>query len=200
MNRLADTIRAIRKARGLNQSEFAEVVGATQSTVTRWETGSVPGGEYLHKIAGFANITVEQLMGTDEWASGGDNNILVVGYVGAGAEIIPFDDFAKGNGFDHVARPPFVRGRAVAVEVRGDSLLPVAENGWRLIYSGDQTLDESAVLNRLCVVRLTDDRVLVKRVMRGGVPGRYHLVSTNAPMIEDAALVWAARVIAIVPD
>ena len=199
MTPLAHKIRAIRTASGLNQTEFAERLGTTQSTVTRWEKGSVPGGEMLKAIADFANTTVERLMGTDDLAGVPGNTLPVVGFVGAGAAMFPYDDFPKGDGLDHIDRPAFIKGQAVAVEVRGDSLLPVAEDGWRLIYSGNQTLAEGEILNRLCVVQLEDGRALVKRVARGSQPGRYHLLSTNAPMIEDAALVWAAPVKAIIP-
>jgi hypothetical protein len=60
-------------------------------------------------------------------------------------------------------------------------------------------MDESEVLNRLCVVQLTDGRAMVKRVMRGSEPQRFHLASTNAPLIENAELIWAAPVKAIIP-
>lgn len=200
MSKLTETIRAIRQAAGLTQTEFADALGTTQSTVTRWERGSIPGGEMLKAIADFAQTTVEHLMGTEELSSALSNTIPVVGYVGAGAAIIPYDDFSKGDGLAQIERPSFIKGRAVAVEVSGDSLLPVAEDGWRLVYAGEQTLDEGAVLNKLCVVKLVDGRALVKRVMRGSQPGRFHLVSTNAPMIEDAELVWAAPVKAIIPS
>jgi len=195
MTDLGQKIRAIRTARKMNQTEFAERLGVTQSTVTRWENGSVPGGKYLHEIAAMAGTTVDGLL--DMGAKSFD--IPVVGYVGAGSQIVPFDDVTESEGFASVERPPFVRGSAVAVEVKGDSLFPVAENGWRLVYAGDQTLNETDVLNRLCVVKLRDETTLVKRVIRGSKQGRYHLVSTNAPMIEDADLAWAAPVKAIIP-
>lgn len=197
-NTLAERIKAIRQAKGLNQTEFAEVIGTTQSTVTRWERGSEPGGAHLRAIAEYAGTTVERLLGTDELTVGADA-VPVVGYVGAGAAVHPFDDYPHGDGMDHVERPPFVSGRAVAVEVRGDSLLPTAEDGWRLIYTGEKTIVEDEVLNRICVVQLVDGGMLVKRVMRGSKPQRYHLVSTNAPIIEDVEIAWAARVKAIIP-
>lgn len=196
---LAQRIKAIRQAHGLTQTEFAEALGTTQSTVTRWEKGSVPGGDQLQRIADFANTTVERLMGTADLAASPPNLIPVVGFVGAGAAVLPYDDFARGDGLDYVERPPFLKGQMVAVEVRGDSLLPVAEDGWRLVYTGEQTLLEADVLNKLCVVQLADGRALVKRVIRGSAPGRYHLLSTNAPIIEDVEIVWAAPVKAIIP-
>ena len=199
MTKLAEKIRAIRKAAGLNQTEFAERLGVAQSTVVRWEQGATPSGDMLKAIADFANTTVERLLGTDDLAAVPGNTIPVVGFVGAGASVFPYDDFPTGDGLDHIERPSFVKGQVVAVEVRGDSLLPVAEDGWRLVYTGAQTVVESDILNRLCVVKLADGRALVKRVMRGSSPGRFHLISTNAPMIEDAEVEWAAPVKAIIP-
>lgn len=196
---LADRIRAIRQTSGLNQTEFAEKLGTTQSTVTRWEAGSVPGGAMLKQIANFANTSVERLLGSEDLAATTGDAIPVVGYVGAGAQVLPFNDYPHGDGMDHIERPPFVHGRAVAVEVQGDSLFPVAEDGWRLVYTGERSLSEEDVLNRLCVVMLLDGRCLVKRVTRGTMPQRYHLLSTNAPVIEDVEIEWAARVKAIVP-
>jgi DNA-binding transcriptional regulator YiaG len=34
-------VRSLRESLGLNQAEFARVVGYTQGTVSRWETGEV---------------------------------------------------------------------------------------------------------------------------------------------------------------
>lgn len=197
--RLADKIKAIRVASGLDQTEFGEKMGVSQSTVGRWERGAQPQSEILKRIADFANTTVDRLLGVDDLAGTNPGDIPVVGYVGAGAEVIPFDDLAHGDALDHVERPPGMSGRFVAVEVRGDSLLPTAEDGWRLIYTGEQTILEDEVLNRLCVVQLADGRMLVKRLMRGSQPRRYHLLSTNAPIIEDVEIVWAAKVKAIIP-
>jgi DNA-binding transcriptional regulator YiaG len=46
-----DQIKAIRHALGLTQSEFATTLGATQVTVSRWETGlNPPRGAYLRML------------------------------------------------------------------------------------------------------------------------------------------------------
>lgn len=195
---LADRIKLLRQARGETQAEFGFVVGATQATVARWEGGSAPKHDALVTLARLAGVSVEDFLNTS-MRSENLSEVQIVGYVGAGAAIYPFDDMAHGDGFGTVERPPFVKGKAVAVEVRGDSLIPVAEDGWRLIYAGEQTILEDEVLNNLCVVKLTDGRTLVKRVIRGSKPRRYHLVSTNAPLIEDAEIEWAAKVKAIIP-
>jgi DNA-binding XRE family transcriptional regulator len=195
---LSDKIKAIRMAGGYTQAEFADKLGTTQSTVTRWESGSAPRKDMLQAIAALANTTVDRLLDLDDPAIQADQ-IPVVGYVGGGAEVFPFDDYSHGDGMDVVDRPPFIEGKAVAVQVRGDSLFPVAENGWRLVYAGEQGLIEEDVLGKLCVVKIVDGPTLVKRLMRGSIPGHYHLMSTNAPAIEDAQVEWAARVKAIIP-
>lgn len=195
---LSTKIKAIRQSLGLNQEEFADKLGTTQSTVARWERGSAPKGPMLQAVAALGNTTIERLLNLDEFTIEADQ-LLVVGFVGAGAEIFPFDDYPHGGGMDTVDRPGFIEGRAVAVEVRGDSLFPVAENGWRLVYTGEQGMVEEDVLGKLCVVKIVDGATLVKRLTRGTRPGHYHLLSTNAPAIEDAQIEWAARVKAIIP-
>lgn len=196
---LADRIKNLRLSIGEKQDEFADRLGVSQATVARWEGGSVPKPDALHALAGIAGMSVEEFLGKPARSSeAGD--IQVVGFVGAGAAVYAYDDEPIGGGFDTVERPGFVKGKAVAVEVKGDSLIPIAEDGWRLIYAGEQTMLESEVLNKLCVVKLLDGRMLVKRIVKGSEPQRYHLISTNAPMIEDVEVEWAAPVKAIIPS
>jgi transcriptional regulator with XRE-family HTH domain len=196
MTDLAEKIKAIRLSKGMNQSEFGDAIGVGQSTVARWERGAQPAPEFLYQIASIAKVTVDQLLGIMETMDH-VGRVPVIGFVGAGAMVLPLDVTVAA--FDYIDRPAFVTGSAVAVEVQGDSLFPVAENGWKLVYAGTRAMDESEVLNRLCVVQLTDGRAMVKRVMRGSEPQRFHLGSTNAPLIENAELVWAAPVKAIIP-
>jgi len=197
---LSEKIKVIRNSLGLNQVEFAEKLNVGQSTVARWENGAVPRGEKLQQIADLANTTVERLFGVSELIAASQHDIPIVGYVGAGAEVLPFDDYAKGHGMEYIERPPSVTGDVVALEIKGDSMYPTAENGWKLVYAGEQTVLEDDVLNRLCVVKLADGRMLIKRIARGSIPGRYHLISSNTPIIENAEIAWAARVKAIIPN
>jgi transcriptional regulator with XRE-family HTH domain len=197
---LADRIKKLRLSIGEKQDEFADRLGVSQATVARWEGGSTPKPDALHALAELADLSVEEFLGKPARVPADLGEIQVVGYVGAGAAVYAYDDEPHGGGFGSVERPPFVRGKAVAVEIKGDSLYPVAEDGWRLIYAGEQTMLESEVLNRLCVVKLLDGRVLVKRILKGSSPQRYHLVSNNAPMLEDVEVEWAAPVKAIIPS
>lgn len=198
---LSVKIQLLRKKLGKTQPEFADLVGVSQGTVSRWEKGAAPSHQHLTRMAELDGITLDEFLlgAVGRPASEQGDPIPVVGYVGAGASVYPLDDIPEDEGFNTIERPPFITGNAIAVEVRGDSLYPVAEEGWKLIYTGEPELLEDEVLNKLCVVALADGRVLVKRLVRGTKPQRYHLLSTNAPIIEDAEVLWAAKVRAIIP-
>lgn len=53
----------IRKQAKLGQTEFGELFDVSQSTVGRWERGSIPQSDTLHAIAEYAGITIKELLG-----------------------------------------------------------------------------------------------------------------------------------------
>jgi hypothetical protein len=55
------------------------------------------------------------------------------------------------------------------------------------------------MLGQVVVVELDTGEVLVKRLLRGGAPGRFDLESLAGPTRRDAQLRWAAHITAIVP-
>lgn len=189
-----------KKALKVNDEKLAEVLGVERSVANKIVNGKVPfNAKKAAAVAELLGETTQEILSRAGIVEDLGSDIPVVGYVGGGAQVYPYDDYAHGDGMDFVERPEYVHGRAVAVEVRGDSMLPTAEDGWKLIYTGDQTINEGDVLNKLCVVKLIDGRMLVKKLLRGSQPQRYHLHSSNAPLIEDVEIEWAARVKSIVP-
>lgn len=50
------------KDAGLNRNQFAKRLGTVYHNVIRWEEGSVPGPEYLSKIASITGVTVDWLL------------------------------------------------------------------------------------------------------------------------------------------
>lgn len=121
--------------------------------------------------------------------------VAVAGYVGAGAEVYPFDDHALGDGLEMVLPPPGVdASTVVAVKVRGDSMYPALRDGWILFYtrSCDGVLDEC--INAMCVCQIENGPTCVKDVRRGSDDGTFTLLSSNAPPIENVRLSWAAKV------
>lgn len=55
-------VAALRRHLGLKQSAFAELIGADQSYVSKWERDVVPGARFLGKMAQAAGVSVEQFM------------------------------------------------------------------------------------------------------------------------------------------
>lgn len=185
------SLKDARKRAGLSQEKLGVAVGSGRSTIVKLEDGTLPMNEaWAKRLAPVLNLRPDQL-----WTG---PQIPVIGYVGAGQRVYAYDDTLYQE--ETIDRPPMTAGDLLAVEVKGDSMLPLAEEGWHIVYTAEATVDEHEVLNRVCVVQIDEDgSMLVKRVLRGTKPYHYHLSSLNAPMIEDQKLRWAAVVKAIVP-
>jgi hypothetical protein len=80
--------------------------------------------------------------------------------------------------------PPLVTEATVGLAIRGDSLGRAFAN-WVLIYDDLREPAAPEVIGELCVIGLADGRVVIKRLVEGAVA--------------EIAVVWAARVKALVP-
>ena len=66
---IGETIKRLRKEREITQEEFAEVLGVSCQSVSRWENNSCyPDIELIPTIAAFFGISTDKLMGVDEAA------------------------------------------------------------------------------------------------------------------------------------
>lgn len=60
---LADTIKEIRRKHYLNQSQFAKMIGVTQSAISQWENDLTrPNSYQLEAIAKAFNISIDELL------------------------------------------------------------------------------------------------------------------------------------------
>lgn len=187
MSTRANWIRGLRRHMKANQAEFAELLGVTQPTVSRWENGAEPEisqWEALNKVAkssGYALLDVKAAV-----------TAPLVGFVGAGASV---NLYASGQGpFEEVEMPPRGTETTVAVEVRGDSMAGIADDKWIIYYDNRQEPVTEELFGKLCVVGLAGDGVLVKKLQPGRKPGRFDLYSSNGAPLLDQEVIWAARV------
>lgn len=182
-------IAAARQSKRWSQAKLAEAVGAAQTTVSSWERERTePSRDDVSRIADALGVPLSILEALGEST---DSVVPLVGYVGAGAVATLFRD-SQGP-FDQVLAPRDATQNTVAVEVRGASLGPAFDQA--VIFYDDVRSPVTPDLHgRLCVVGLTDGRVLVK-ILRAGADGRYHLLSNTAeePLL-DQDIAWAARV------
>jgi phage repressor protein C with HTH and peptisase S24 domain len=177
-------------------------MGIPVSTYGAHERAQSPGGrdygpEDAKKYARRFGVTPEWLLtGREPFPTGADESpaapkVPVVGYVGAGSAAHLYD--VAQPDLDEVGGPADAAEDTVAVEIRGDSLGPFF-NRWYVFYDDVHRPMTADLIGQLCVVGLTDGRVLVKQVQRGRAEGLYNLHSATEKPIADVKIEWAARV------
>lgn len=187
-----------RKKRGLTLLALAEKVDASVGYLSDLESGKRRhNSDWLAKLATALDASPADLLRSpEEVGSAQRRTVPVVGYVGAGAEA---HLFAHGQGpFDEVPAPENATAATVAVEVRGESLGSFFDT-WLVYYDDVRSPVTPDLIGRLCVVGLTDDRILVKKLQKAREPGLYHLLSQTEAPIFDAPVAWAARVTSMTP-
>jgi hypothetical protein len=114
----------------------------------------------------------------------------VVGYVGAGEAVFPFDD---DHAWDPVPSPPGKENMRAAV-VRGDSMAPVYRDG-DILYFAPPEETPTAILGRDCMVQIVNGPRQIKNLRRGRKRGTYRLYSyATKKESDDVKLEWAASV------
>ena len=64
---LNENIKRLRLSRGINQVEFAKIMGVSKQCVSNWENDNVmPSIEMLCRIADFFNVTTDYILGRNE--------------------------------------------------------------------------------------------------------------------------------------
>lgn len=174
-------IAGLRDKLGMTQTEFALELGVSQPSVSRWEKDADPEVNPWLRLVDLArkhNYPVPERFGNEL--------VPIIGYVGAGAEVIPFDDHAQGAGFDHIPAPEGTVP-AIGLIVRGDSMYPKYENG-DIIVCANIERDPISLIGLACYVKLADGHAYLKKLHMGTQNGLFTLRSHNAPDIENVQL------------
>lgn len=143
-----------------------------------------PSVEAIQSLARALDVPATALICDD---SEGSRSVPLLGYVGAGAAIMPYDVSV----LEYIEPPPDCPEGAFGLRIVGDSQWPLFEDGEILIcVTAANLLD---LLNRYCVVDLADGRRLLKRLERSSAQG-WRLTSLNAPPIDNVSIASAARI------
>jgi hypothetical protein len=186
----------------------AQAIGIAVSTYGAHERAEDPGGrdygpneaKYYAKrfrvtpewlLTGFGPGPTGEAIVYPEQPDPAIPRVPVVGYVGAGSTA-HFYDVEQGN-FDEVVPPEGSTPSTVAVEIRGESLGTVF-NRWIVFYDNIHRPVAPELIGELCVLGLTDGRILIKQLQRGKSKGLFTLISSNDKPIQDVEVEWAARV------
>ncbi|SFG56829.1 XRE family transcriptional regulator [Ensifer sp. OV372] len=185
-------LRAIMKATGWRQTQLAERLNVTQATVSRWFSGSEPEGARRDAILALYDEFVE----AGPKALDHGDIVKIVGYIGAGAEIMPEFEQVPPEGLDQVHVPFPLPDDMIALEVRGDSMLPVYKDGHVVIVYREQKRPVQSFYGEDAAVRTADGRRFLKTIMKGSP---ITLTSFNAAPIENVALEWIGEIFAVLP-
>lgn len=177
---------------GLDPTTFNKSKRITREGKARW-----PSTESISKILQATGAGVDEFVGYILAEGGGriSQRLPVIGYAQAGEEGY-FDDagYPTGSGWDEVEFPGVTDVNAYALEVSGESMVPVYRDGDLLIVS------PAAGIRRgdRVVVKTVDGEVMAKELQRQSAL-KVELVSVNAVhadrtlRTEDVA--WIHRVI-----
>lgn len=141
----------------------------------------------LIAVASVLQTTVEELTAPEP--------VLLAGKIGAGGCVL-FEEYDEPR---PVPRPPLTQGPLVALQVEGDSMLPRYDDG-DLIYirrDHDGVLPE--YLGFHCAVHTAEGGTFLKILEHGTEPGKYTLLSHNAPAMRNVEVLWASPVLFVQP-
>lgn len=167
MNRLKE----LRTKHHLKQSELADVLNVTQSTLSGWETGRYDiGNSDLHKIADYFDVSLDYLLGREVVKNvplidlpPENKKIPIIGSVRCGPNGLAYQ-YLEG----YVLVGEEFKGDIVAFRCTGDSMKDIG------ITDGDLAivrLQEDVECGELAVVTINGDEGTLKRVRKfeGGI-------------------------------
>jgi Predicted transcriptional regulator len=175
--------------RNLTQRDLAAVAGMTEQQFTNVVKGR-------RRFAAAEVDAIRRHLGY-RLPEDGSPAVAVAGRVGAGAKVDLVDAYEKGDGLYRVAVPEGISSRGiVAVEVEGDSMVPVYQPGTVLLYSRDTVGVPTEAIGKICVCEDTTGRAWVKVIRTGIEEGTFSLISLNpeAENMHGVRLAWAAPV------
>ena len=71
---IGQTIKDLRRSKKLSQTDFAKIVGVSQTTVTDWETGKAePSSSAITRIADYFDVSTDYLLGRPEKSNNDEN-------------------------------------------------------------------------------------------------------------------------------
>lgn len=121
----------------------------------------------------------------------GDERVPLGGCIGAGGQIL----FAEDPDGRTVSRPPVAPGALLALEVKGDSMIPAYRDGDIVYIRRDHDGLLPEYLGEECAVHTVEGGTFLKVLVKGAEPDRYTLRSFNAADMENVEVLWAAPVL-----
>ena len=160
-----DTLKRLRKERGLSQIAFAREIHASQNTISQWEQGiRQPNNDTLKEIADYFNVSVDYLLGRKEYDNTSNSHkkgvkIPVLGNVQAG---IPLEAIEEILDYEEISEEMAAQGEFFALKIRGESMLPRMVEGDIIIIRKQPDVDSGDI----AVVLVNGNDATVKKIRK----------------------------------
>lgn len=191
---MGNMLKSLREARGWTHERAADEMKVSRSQFIKLERGERRlTADYINQAAEAFGVRPADVIDDPE-----DSIIPLMGYIGAGAEILPEFEQVPPEGLDQIHVPFPLPAEMIALEVRGDSMLPVYKEGHVIVVYKDQKKPVSSFYGEEAAVRTGDGRRFLKTIMRGA-GNAVTLTSFNAGPIENVHLDWIGEIFATIP-
>lgn len=191
---MGNMLKLLREERGWTHEKAADEMGVSRSQFIKLERGERRlTSDYIAQAAQAFGVRAADIIDDPE-----ENIIPLMGYIGAGAEIMPEFEQVPPEGLDQIHVPFPLPAEMIALEVRGDSMLPVYKDGHIVVVYRDQKRPTHAFFGEEAAVRTSDGRRFLKTIMRGN-GNAVTLMSFNAAPIENVQLDWIGEIFATIP-
>lgn len=156
-----------------------------------------PSLDKFARLVGVLGMTVGDFV--DTGVSHDGSSVPLMGYVGAGAEVEPDFEQVPEAGLDQISVPFPLPADMIALQVRGNSMLPQFRDGAVIIVYREQRRSMESFYGEEAAVRTTDGRRYIKTIIRGSKHGTVNLISWNADPIEGVGLAWVGEIFTVFP-
>ena len=191
---MGNKLKTLREERGWTHEKAAEEMGVSRSQFIKLERGERRlTVDYINQAAKAFGVRPSDVLEDMD-----DQTIPLMGFIGAGSEIMPEFEQVPPEGLDQIHVPFPLPAEMIALEVRGDSMLPVYKDGHVLIVYAEQKRPLTAFFVEEAAVRTSDGRRFLKTIMKG-TGNTVTLMSFNAAPIEGVSLEWIGEIFAAIP-
>lgn len=155
-----NTIKALRKKHGLNQSQLAQRLNVTQATVSRWESGDIlPDIEMVKSMAQMFNTSTDALLENSNQVSSRGVKIPVLGRVQAGIPIEAIEDILD---YEEIEPELAEMGEFFGLQIKGDSMEPKFSEGDVVIVRRQPDVESGEI----AVVLVNGDDATIKKLVK----------------------------------
>ncbi len=156
-----NTIKDLRRQKGLTQAELGKVCSVHQTAVSQWEMGrTLPDSDSLSILADYFKVSIEQLLGREK-----DEKkrcfIPILGSVRAGA---PLEAFEDPDGYEEISPEMAMNGEHFALHIEGDSMMPRFCPGDVVIVRKQSDVNSGDI----AVVLIDGSEATVKKLIKKG--------------------------------